>query len=228
MSNDLFQLPLFTVDNVMFAIENSVLKVLLVKRAEAPFDNYWALPGGFIDTKLDNDVQSCALRKLQQKTGLIPGYLEQLEVFSGPTRDPRGYSISLAFFALVPFCDVMSNIKSVSHTKWWPVEQLAQLSLAFDHQHIITRAYKRLQQKAHYSMLPVFCLPNTFTVGQLKTVIETILGKEIQRKSLMRRIEASDMFTITEQKQASGGRKAQLYQLKHGVDITHFSRNMGD
>jgi len=211
----------------MFAIENSVLKVLLVKRAEAPFDNFWALPGGFIDTKIDKDAQACALRKLQQKTGLTPGYLEQLEVFSGPTRDPRGYSVSLVFFALVPFSDVMSNINSVSHTNWWPIEQLPQLSLAFDHQQIITRAYQRLQQKALYSMLPVFCLPRTFTVGQLKSVIETILGKEIQRKSLMRRIEASDMFILTEQKQASGGRQAQLYQLKPGVDITHFSRNMG-
>ena len=76
-------------------------------------------------------------------------------------------------------------------------------------------------------MLPVFCLPETFTVGQLKNVIEAILGKEIQRKSLMRRIEASDMFIQTEHKIASGGRQAQLYQLKPGVDITHFNRNMG-
>ena len=222
-----FTQPLFTVDNVMFAIESAKLHVLLVSRAVAPYRDHWSLPGGFIDTTLDDNVQACAMRKLQQKTGLTPAYLEQLEVFSGPQRDPRGYSVSLAFFALLPFEPVSSNISSVSHASWWPLDQLNQLTLAFDHQHIIARAYLRLQQKALYSMLPVFCLPSTFTVGQLKTVIETILGKEIQRKSLMRRIEASDMFILTEQKQASGGRQAQLYQLKQGVDITHFNRNMG-
>lgn len=219
--------PLFTVDNVMFAINSTQLYVLLVKRALPPYINHWSLPGGFVDAALDNNVQACARRKLQQKTGLTPAYLEQLEVFSGPVRDPRGYSISLAFFALVPYIPVSTNIASVSHAYWWPLDQVDQLTLAFDHHLIISRAYQRLQQKALYSMLPVFCLPSTFTVGQLKSVIETILGKEIQRKSLMRRIEASDMFILTEQKQASGGRQAQLYQLKPGVDITHFSRNMG-
>ena len=222
-----FTQPLFTVDNVMFAIDNAKLNVLLVKRAAEPYNNYWSLPGGFIDVTLDKDVEACAMRKLQQKTGLTPAYLEQLEVFSGAKRDPRGYSISLAFFALLPYTPVSSNINSVSHVSWWPLDQLHQLTLAFDHQHIIHHAHQRLQQKALYSMLPVFCLPSTFTVGQLKTVIETILGKEIQRKSLMRRIEASNMFTLTEQKQHSGGRQAQLYQLKPGVNITHFNRNMG-
>lgn len=227
MNESTFVSPLFTVDNVMFAIDNTCLKVLLVQRAIAPFDGDWGLPGGFIDTTLDQDVQACALRKLVEKTGLTPGYLEQLEVFSGRERDPRGYSVSLAFYALVPYVDVSSNINSVSCAKWWPVEQLPALVLAFDHAQIIARAYQRLQHKALYSMLPVFCLPRLFTVGQLKTVIEAILGKEIQRKSLMRRIEASDMFIQTEQKYASGGRQAQLYQLKPDVDITHFDRNMG-
>lgn len=222
-----FTQPLFTVNNVMFAIDNAKLKVLLVKRAAEPYNNYWSLPGGFIDVKVDKDVEACAMRKLQQKTGLTPAYLEQLEVFSGKDRDPRGYSVSLAFYALLPYTTVSSNVNSVSHACWWPLDELDKLTLAFDHQLIVSQAYQRLQQKALYSMLPVFCLPSTFTVGQLKTVIETILGKEIQRKSLMRRIEASNMFTLTEQKQHSGGRQAQLYQLKPGVNITHFNRNMG-
>ncbi|MBU1312160.1 MAG: NUDIX hydrolase [Gammaproteobacteria bacterium] len=227
MTEQGFIQPLFTVDNVMFAINNARLYVLLVKRAIAPYHNNWSLPGGFVDIALDKDVEACAMRKLKQKTGLTPAYLEQLEVFSGADRDPRGYSVSLAFFALLPYTPVSSQINSVSQASWWPFDQLTQLTLAFDHQLIIAQAHQRLQQKALYSMLPVFCLPATFTVGLLKMVIETILGKEIQRKSLMRRIEASDMFTLTEQKQVSGGRQAQLYQLKPGVDITHFSRNMG-
>lgn len=222
-----FSQPLFTIDNVMFSIKSNVLQLLLIRRATPPFDGCWSLPGGFIDIEQDSSVEAAAMRKLQQKTGLQPGYLEQLEVFSGKARDPRGYSVSLAFFALVPYTAVSSNIATVSQACWWPVQDIASLRLAFDHQEIIQRAHHRLKQKALYSMLPVYCLPPAFTVGQLKAVIEAIIGKEIQRKSLMRRIEASDMFQLTEQKVSSGGRQAQLYQLKPGVDITHFNRNMG-
>tara|TARA_R110002126_G_scaffold160926_1_gene308693 strand:- start:856 stop:1542 length:687 start_codon:yes stop_codon:yes gene_type:complete len=225
MMTEDFKQPLFTIDNVLFSVENGDLKVLLVKRALAPFDGNWSLPGGFIDVVIDQNVQAAAMRKLQQKTGLVPGYLEQLEVFSGKDRDPRGYSVSLAFFALVPYTTVSSNIATVSQASWWSISAIEQLTLAYDHHQIIVRAHQRLKQKALYSMLPVFCLPEVFTVGQLKQVIEAIIGKAIQRKSLMRRIEASNMFTLTEQKIASGGRQAQVYQLKPGVDITHFDRN---
>lgn len=98
-----------------------------------------------------------------------------------------------------------------------------------------TAAIEQLQQKTLYSMAPVYCLPMQFTIGQLKTVIETIIGKliqrkslirRIQRKSLIRRIEASEMFDALDEKVKSGGRLAQLYQVKKGVDIAHFERNL--
>jgi hypothetical protein len=75
-------------------------------------------------------------------------------------------------------------------------------------------------------MVPVYCLPEYFTVGQLKSVIETIIGKTIQRKSLIRRIESVDMFEKSEEKVKSGGRLAQQYKVKPGVDIVNFERNL--
>jgi hypothetical protein len=75
-------------------------------------------------------------------------------------------------------------------------------------------------------MVPVYCLPEYFTVGQLKSVIETIIGKTIQRKSLIRRIESADMFETIDEKVKSGGRLAQQYKVKAGVDIVNFERNL--
>ena len=75
-------------------------------------------------------------------------------------------------------------------------------------------------------MVPVYCLPEYFTVGQLKSVIETIIGKTIQRKSLIRRIESADMFETIDEKVKSGGRSAQQYKVKAGVDIVNFERNL--
>ena len=219
--------PLFTVDSVLFTVADSTLKVLMVKRADEPFLGCWTLPGGFIDIDLDKNTDTTARRKLMDKTGLAPNYLEQLQVFSGPDRDPRGYSITLAYYALVAHQPVEPRIATVESARWIDVANLAKLSIGFDHLHIIELARRRLQQKTLYSMIPVFCLPQHFTIAQLMGVIEAIVEKPIQRKSLMRRVEASEMFEVTSEKISSGGRLAQLYSVKPHADITNFERNLG-
>lgn len=225
-NTDFIEKPLFTVDSVLFTVHNDVLKVLMVKRAEAPFIGHWALPGGFIDIAQDDDTDMTARRKLLAKTGYSPNYLEQLQVISGPKRDPRGYSVTLAYFALVEHKTVASHIANVETADWLEVAKLAEYTIAFDHRDIIALARQRLKQKTLYSLLPVYCLPAQFTIAQLMTVIEQILEKPLQRKSLMRRIEASQMFEVSAEKTASGGRFAQVYRLKPGANIVNFERNL--
>ncbi|WP_246616414.1 NUDIX hydrolase [Thaumasiovibrio subtropicus] len=221
-----FELPLFSVDSVLFTVVEQQLKVLLVKRAVAPYEGLWSLPGGYVDIALDKDTDATAKRKLEQKAGVVPAYLEQLKTYSGSERDPRGYSVTLVYYALIGFQAASHHIASVEDAKWIDVAALNDLSMAFDHRHIVVDAHERLKQKALYSMLPVYCLPERFTVGALKGVIEAIIGKEIQRKSLMRRIENADMLEETDEYVATGRRRAKLYRVKSGVDITHFERNL--
>ena len=221
-----FKNPLFTVETVLFTVAENKLKVLLVKRANDPFIDSWGLPGGFVDVELDQTTDKTALRKLKEKTSVTPKYLEQLQSFSGLERDPRGFSVTLVYFALVAAQEVSTHIETVNDVRWIELDKLDSLPIAFDHRAIIKQAKVRLQQKALYSMLPVYCLPEFFTVGQFKAVIETIIGKTIQRKSLIRRIEASDMFETIDEKVKSGGRLAQVYKVKPGVDIVNFERNL--
>ncbi|TDF35205.1 NUDIX domain-containing protein [Alteromonadaceae bacterium M269] len=221
-----FKNPLFTVDSVLFTVKDEQLKVLMVKRSNEPFSGRWGLPGGFVDVDRDDTTDMTALRKLKEKTGAKPQYLEQLQVFSGISRDPRGFSVTLVYFALIAEQEVSSRIDTVDEAQWIGINQIESLAVAFDHKLIIKQAQERLQQKTLYSMIPVYCLPEYFTVGQLKSVIETIIGKTIQRKSLIRRIEAADMFETVDEKVKSGGRLAQLYKVKEGVDIVNFERNL--
>lgn len=221
-----FKNPLFTVDSVLFTVKDDVLKVLMVKRANEPFIGRWGLPGGFVDVDSDATTDATALRKLEEKTSVAPQYLEQLQAFSGIDRDPRGFSVTLVYFALIAAQDVSSHIETIDDVRWIDIDKIDSLSIAFDHKVIIDQAKARLQQKALYSMVPVYCLPEYFTVGQLKSVIETIIGKTIQRKSLIRRIESADMFETTDEKVKSGGRLAQQYKVKSGVDIVNFERNL--
>src|SRR5687768_13733371 len=90
-----FERPLSTVDVVIFTVRESALHALLVRRPADPTDpcpGHWALPGGFVDTALDEDLAACALRKLREKTGVVAPYLEQLGSWGNRTRDPRGWS----------------------------------------------------------------------------------------------------------------------------------------
>ncbi|WP_318389066.1 NUDIX hydrolase [Enterobacter sp.] len=218
--------PLVTVDSVLFTLHQQVLCVLLVERASQPQQGRWGLPGGFIDIESDRSTRDTALRKLTEKTGVSPSWLEQLDTFSGPDRDPRGWSLTIGWFALIAWSACESHIDSVNDVKWVPVSQLQDIDLAFDHAQIIEAGLHRLRQKTMYSLLPVYCLPDTFTHAQLQEATEIILGQPIQRKSLIRRFDASGMFEETGESVATGARKARLWRRKPGVDIHLFSRNL--
>ncbi len=219
--------PIVTVDSVLFTLYHQQLCVLLVKRANHPHLGRWGLPGGFIDLQHDDSVKATAMRKLQEKTGVTPPWLEQLETFSGAQRDPRGWSLTTAWYALIAAENCHVQSEDVSDVQWQPVAELHQRNdLAFDHPQIIATALQRLRQKTLYSLLPVYCLPTAFTLTQLQEVTETILGRPIQRKSLIRRFDAADMFEETGDSVATGARKAKLYRLKAGADIRNFSRNL--
>ena len=215
--------PLLTVDIVLFTIKDGALKILLLKRDKPPFENNWALPGGFVDIDKDDSAKDTAIRKVIEKTGVTPPYLEQLNTFASNDRDPRGWSASITYFVLMPFEDLKDD-----STQWIDLDTLEKHQpLAFDHQEIIDQANQRLKQKALYSMLPVFCLPQTFTLGEYHTLIEIILEKTIQKKTLYRRFEASNMFEETGEMVATGARAAMLYRLKEGVELVNFERNLG-
>ena len=92
--------PALTVDIVIFTLRDRHLHVLLVQRADDPFAGMWALPGGFVN--IDESLEDAACRELDEETGLKPAYLEQLYTYGEPLRDPRGRTVTIAYFALTP------------------------------------------------------------------------------------------------------------------------------
>src|ERR1041385_6447814 len=91
---------LVTVDVVLFTIRDRKLHLLLIRRRAKPFENRYALPGGFV---LESEaLDAAASRELREETGVDKVYLEQLYTFGDPKRDPRGRVITVAYYALVP------------------------------------------------------------------------------------------------------------------------------
>lgn len=201
-----------TVDVVLLTLRDSKLHVALLKRAQEPFAGTLALPGGYIHADEDRDTLDAATRMLLSKTGIRSPYLEQLATFSGPARDPRGWSLSVAYYALVPQETIKASGLASVHLV--PVDGIK--GLPFDHQNIIETAAARLRSKSNYSSLPVYLCGEQFTLPRLQAAYEAVLGEPINKVSFRRKMTELGMVEEITGAMESGraNRPAQLYRLK--------------
>lgn len=201
-----------TVDVVLLTLQDGALKVALLRREREPFAGVLALPGGYIHAEEDADTQDAAMRVLRDKTGIVSPYLEQLATFSGRGRDPRGWSISVAYYALVP----PEVIEQAAHPEvvMRAIDQLK--GLPFDHRQIVEAAVERVRNKSSYSSLPVYLCGESFTLPQLQSVYEALLGEPINKVSFRRKIEEFAILEPIEGAMETGkaNRPAQLYRLR--------------
>ncbi|PLK50642.1 NUDIX domain-containing protein [Uliginosibacterium sp. TH139] len=202
-----------TVDVVLLCLRGAVLNVALWRRERAPFEGSPALPGGYIHPEEDVDTLDAASRMLREKTGIASPYLEQLGTFSGTSRDPRGWSISIAYYALLP-AELIEQ-EPAPGLVLQAVEQLK--GLPFDHKDIVQAAVQRVRNKSSYSSLPVYLCGEQFTLPRLQAVYEAVLGEPINKVSFRRKMEELDMLEAVEGAMETGraNRPAQLYRLKH-------------
>lgn len=124
--------PAVTVDIILIT-KDELPRILLIQRKHAPFKGTWALPGGFLD--MDEDLQTAALRELQEETHIENIILKQFKTYGAVHRDPRGRTVSVVFYAFVE--NEMEAIAGddASEAKWFKINELP--ALAFDHPHIL-------------------------------------------------------------------------------------------
>ena len=214
--------PIATVDAAVFSIGDDRLSVLLHKRPEPPFRDVWALPGGYVQTDADRDTDAAMRRILTAKTGVGGIYLEQLATFSGPARDPRGWSLSVAHLALVPRHRL--DLAGTPGVALFDVDDLPPL--AFDHDRIVAAALARLRGKGVYSTLPVSLLGREFTLAEAQHAYEIVLGARIDQSSFRRKVQQLGIFEETgRSRQGDNKRPAKLYRLSR--DGTTFDRSIG-
>ena len=202
-----------TVDVVLLTLRAGALAVLLQRREREPFKAAPALPGGYIHVDEDADAAGAAMRVLRDKTGIVSPYLAQLATFSGPARDPRGWSVSIVYYALLPDSALPANAL-LSNALLAPVDRLPQLP--FDHAAIVAQAVERVRTKSHYSSLPVYLCGERFTLPQLQAVYEAVLGEPINKVSFRRKVEELGMLEPIEGELSTGAanRPAQFYRLR--------------
>jgi len=229
LSQPRFERPLTGVDLVIFTIRDERLQVLLAQRADRPGEPYprtWALPGGFIDVDRDESLEACARRKLAEKTGVASPYLEQLGSWGNNTRDPRGWSATHVYFALMPSEGIEPKAGGyATDARWHPVrDHGVKERLAFDHAEILATAIERLRSKVEYTSLPAFLLPEEFTLSELQHVYELVLDRPLNKSAFRTRVRDADLIVEVPRQRSGPNRPAQLYRLKDRRHPVFFPR----
>ncbi len=226
---DLPQRPIVSVDLAIFALAPEGLEVLLARRGTEPFSGYWALPGGWIHVDEDRNLEAAARRVLSDKTGVATPYFEQVGIFGDAERDPRGWSLSVTYMALIaPDAVTLRHGGNVTDVAWHPIDADTTMApLAFDHTAILRAAITRLRNKVEYSTLPVHLLPEAFTLSELQAVYERLLGRLLDKSAFRKRIAEVDFIEpIAGEMRRASNRPAQLYRLKQAGSTVFFDRTI--
>ena len=133
--------PAVTADCIVITRESEP-KVLLIQRGNPPFKGAWAFPGGFID--MDETTEQCAIRELEEETGLRVSNVHQIGAYSKVDRDPRGRTVTVAYLAIIDAPIAVIGQDDAAKAQWFPLSALPEL--AFDHDEIMHDAIKKYKE----------------------------------------------------------------------------------
>ena len=84
---------------------------------------------------MDETTEQCAVRELEEETGMKIRKLQQIGAYSKVDRDPRGRTITVAYLAVIDSpCEVIGQDDAVK-AQWFSLDALPKL--AFDHNEIM-------------------------------------------------------------------------------------------
>jgi len=221
--------PHVSVDCVIFGFDFDELKVLLIERENLSAEGglsirNFSLPGNLISD--DENLDQSAKRVLYELTGLTNIYLEQFYAFGDPERvkrkqdtewlkaireEPSARVITVAYYSLVKLDAYSPTAASFAKkAEWYPITTIP--ALAFDHNHIVNKAFETLKSKLQSQPLGFELLPEKFTLGQLQKLYEIILGNELDKRNFRRKIlNKKILIPLIEKQKGVPHKQAQLF-----------------
>ncbi|MBQ7514102.1 MAG: NUDIX hydrolase [Prevotella sp.] len=198
-----------SVDCIIFGFEQNKLKVLIGKRQMDPGRGEWSLYGGFV--RNDESLDEAAKRTLYDLTGIRNLDMFQVGAFGEVSRDPGERVVSVAYYALINVADYSNRLLKDHGVEWVNIEELP--TMFSDHNEMIRKARKLLQQKIKYEPIGFQLLPKLFTLTQLQRLYEAVNGEEIDKRNFRKRIKDMDFIEKTELiDKVSSRRGASLYR----------------
>lgn len=181
------------------------LRVLLIKRANPPYQDYWALPGGFVEEH--EDLPDACARELEEETGVQAVTMVQIGAWGKPGRDPRGRNVSVAYLAVARAESEEARAGSdAAQVGWHRADDVP--SLAFDHKDIVAAGVDRLRSLAADTHLVFALLPERFRLEELQGVLTDVRGELVAEGEAMAMAKRARVV----KEAAAGGREVELYR----------------
>lgn len=203
-----------SVDCIIFGFDEGKLKILIGKRKMDPGRGEWSLYGGFV--RSDESVNDAASRTLFELTGLRNLFMRQVGAFGNVDRDPGERVVSIAYYALINVRDYDDILRRAHGLVWMDVNEIPQLYS--DHNEMVLKARKMMQQKLATEPVGFRLLPSLFTLTQLQKLYEAVNGVELDKRNFRKRVKEMDFIEKTELiDKTSSKRGAYLYRFNKRV-----------
>lgn len=180
---------LHTIDVVVLRFNrmDKVIEVLLHKRPNEPYSEQWALPGIVLNgTQRDVSMIEGVKRLINsEKVGFAQAYIEQVGTVGDAFRDPRCWSSSTFYMAIVS-----DEVELSERQKFVTLESVLNRKtlMPFDHNNLVEQVAERLVSKSLYSSLPLLLLGAEFIEPEATKVYSVILGREVKKSSVIPRL----------------------------------------
>lgn len=198
---------LVAVDCIIFGFDGESYKLLLIQRGFAPQKRRWSLMGGFLQP--EECLDTAANRILKQLTGLENVYMEQLQTFSNPKRDPVERTIAVAYFALIDIQKYEKQISKEFHAEWFPLNEMPEL--IFDHKEMVDLAKKQLRYKAALHPILFELLPEKFTIPQLQALYEGLYDTPFDKRNFSRKVLSTELLIKQNEKDKENSKKGAYF-----------------
>ncbi|TVP44376.1 MAG: NUDIX domain-containing protein [Mongoliibacter sp.] len=209
---------LVAVDCIIFGFDGNEYKLLLIQRGFAPEKEKWSLMGGFVQE--EESLDEAANRILNQLTGLHDIYMEQIQAFSQPKRDPIERVIAIPYVALIDIEKYQQQINDNFHAHWFPLKNLPQL--IFDHEEMVNVALNKLRYKAAFHPILFELLPDKFTLPQLQAMYEGLYETKIDKRNFTRKLLSTKLLKKENEKDKSSSKKGAFY---YSLDEENYKDN---
>ena len=198
-----------SVDCIIFGFDEGKLKILIGRRQMDPGRGEWSLYGGFV--RSDEGIDDAANRVLFDLTGLRNLYMRQVGAFGNVDRDPGERVVSIAYYALINVNDYDDVLRKSHGAEWMDINEIPQLYS--DHNEMVRKARKMMQQKLAQEPVGFRLLPALFTLTQLQQLYEAVNGAELDKRNFRKRIKDMDFIEKTELIDKKGSKRgAYLYR----------------
>lgn len=217
VKNKLYKNQGIHVITTLFTVEQGITKVLLIKRKNEPFLGDWVLTGGALFN--NEDLETGALRELEEKTGITGVDIKQFKAFGKVDRSPIMRMVAVGFFGIIDSkrVNVLRETENTSNADWFPIDKIPPLG--FDHEEILHEALIELRKQIVKSNILKSLFPDGVTMPELQKTYEAILNEKFDRRNFRKKMLNLDLIEDTNKSDKFEGNKpAKVYKFKDVIE----------